>query len=188
MAVGDLTSLANVKDWLGLSANPSTADDAVLSRLISAASALISSWCGRSFPLASYSETRDGNGKSQMIPAHQPVIAVTAITVNGRSLVPTVPGGTPGFYFTPTLIRLAGSAFVYGRGNVVLSYQAGFTVIPPDVEQACIELVAARFRDRNRAGLSTSTFSGQSLSFTASDLPASVKLALAPYQMQVVPC
>ena len=49
--MADLTTLADLEAWLGLSSG--NADEPVLSRLISAVSAAAESWCGRSFAVAS---------------------------------------------------------------------------------------------------------------------------------------
>ena len=63
MAFGDLTTLADVKAWLqpGQAAFPAT-DDALLTRLITAASQYIQTWLNRQISLANYLETRDGIG------------------------------------------------------------------------------------------------------------------------------
>src|SRR5215475_696282 len=60
MAFGDLTTLADVKAWLqtGQSAFPST-DDALLTRLITAASQLIQTWLNRKIALQDWIEVRD---------------------------------------------------------------------------------------------------------------------------------
>jgi hypothetical protein len=48
MAYGDLTTLADVKAWLQTGQNPFPAtDDALLTRLITAASQFVQSWLGR---------------------------------------------------------------------------------------------------------------------------------------------
>ena len=57
--MADLTTLANVKGWLGVTA---TTDDALLSRLISAASDYVQTWLNRTIATQTYSETRDGSG------------------------------------------------------------------------------------------------------------------------------
>ena len=59
MATGDLTTLATMKAYL----SPplvTTTDDALLSRLVTAASGFIQSWLNRAIASASYSETRNG--------------------------------------------------------------------------------------------------------------------------------
>jgi hypothetical protein len=63
MALGDLTTLADVKTWLqtGHNAFPVT-DDALLTRLVTSASEYIQSWLNRSIALADYFEMREGTG------------------------------------------------------------------------------------------------------------------------------
>jgi hypothetical protein len=63
MAFGDLTTLADVKAWLqtGQSAFPVT-DDALLTRLITAASQVIQTWLNRQIALQDWTEIRDGAG------------------------------------------------------------------------------------------------------------------------------
>jgi hypothetical protein len=62
---GDLTALANVKAWLqtGQNAFPAT-DDALLTRLITAASQYIQTWLNRQITLQDWIEVRDGSGNS----------------------------------------------------------------------------------------------------------------------------
>src|SRR5712672_1141656 len=63
MAYGDLTTLADVKAWLQTGQNPFPAtDDALLQRLISAASEFIQNWLGRQIVSADWLEIRDGPG------------------------------------------------------------------------------------------------------------------------------
>ena len=60
MAFGDLTTLADVKAWLqtGQAAFPAT-DDALLTRLVTAASQYIQTWLNREIASADFLEVRD---------------------------------------------------------------------------------------------------------------------------------
>jgi len=76
--MADLTTLANAKSWLGVS---SSTDDALLQRLVTAASRLIETWCGRSFSgVVSFTETRNGPGGQRIdaceLPGHRAVVPV----------------------------------------------------------------------------------------------------------------
>ena len=55
----DLTTLANTKQWLGIS---SDTDDDLLTRLITAASFFIETYLGRRLGSQDYAEVRDGTG------------------------------------------------------------------------------------------------------------------------------
>src|SRR5215469_1284691 len=92
---GDLTTLADVKAWLqtGQSAFPAT-DDALLTRLITAASQFIQTWLNRQIASQDWIEIRDGLG-SVLGPcdvryqfAAFPVSAVSLVVVGGLIIPP----------------------------------------------------------------------------------------------------
>lgn len=164
MAYGDLTTLADVKAWLqtGQSAFPPT-DDALLARLITAASDYIQAWLNRSIALADYLEVRDGTGGQRLQFACFPVIAVLSLTIDGLSIPPAPAasartGDTAGYVFSATQLALRGYYFTQRAQNVVVSYTAGYASIPPEIAQACIELVALRYRERTRVGEVSKSF------------------------------
>ena len=84
MAFGDLTMLDDVKAWLqtGQSAFPDT-DDALLARLITAASRFVESWLGRPIAAADWQEVRDGTGGQRLAFANIPVTAVLSLSIDG---------------------------------------------------------------------------------------------------------
>lgn len=182
MAVGDLVSLDQVKAWLGLTDPTQTEDDALLSWLITAASAFIGNWCGRDFVSRGYIETRDGTGGSRMPFFNTPVGSVDGLLIDNRPIPPGDPVLMPGYHFTPTMLMLNGFTFSRGYGNVVIRYTAGLSGIPSDLEQACIELVGQRYRDRDRIGLSSKGMAGETTAFIQKDMPDSVRTALKPYR------
>ena len=53
MAAGDLTSLANLKAWLNTTGTFGSTDDAILTRLITAASGFLARYLGRDVVLLS---------------------------------------------------------------------------------------------------------------------------------------
>ena len=183
MAYGDLTTLANVKAWLGL---PQVADDAVIARLISGVSANIQAWLGRTIALATYTETRDGSGNAAIILKHAPVASITSLAINGLA-VPAATGlADNGYRLAGRKLVLNTSLFTRAVGNVAVVYQAGYATTPPDLEQAAIELIALRYRERDRIGHTSKTLAGETVAFFTGDMPASVKTVLMQYR-EVVP-
>src|SRR5215469_9519145 len=95
MAFGDLTTLADVKAWLqtGQSAFPTT-DDALLTRLITAASQFIQTWLNRQIASQDWIEIRDGVGNAlgprdvRYQFAAFPVTAVSRVVVDGITIPP----------------------------------------------------------------------------------------------------
>jgi hypothetical protein len=102
---GDLTTLADVKAWLqtGQSAFPAT-DDALLVRLISAASQFIQTWLNRQIASQDWIKIRDGLGntlgpsETRYPFAAFPVTAVSSVVVDGMTLpaIPVTPLAQPG--------------------------------------------------------------------------------------------
>jgi hypothetical protein len=190
MAYGDLTTLADVKVWLqtGQSAFPPT-DDALLTRLITAASQYIQTWLNRRIAAADYLEVRDGTGGQRLQFACFPVSAVLSLTIDGLAIPPAPPpspstGLTAGYVFSPTQLSVRGYYFTRRAQNIVFSYTAGYPATPPEIAQACIELVALRYRERMRIGeVSRAVGGGETASYSQKDLSAPIATLLQQYRV-----
>jgi len=180
MATGDLTTLADVEGWLKLSAG--NADEALLARLISAASTFAQSWCNRQFAVQPYIEARDGNGNIKMTFGSLPVLSVSSVTISGVSVPLGDAVQSTGYYFTAARLMLNGYRFERGCGNIQLQYTAGFATTPPDVAQAVIEIVAQAYRERDRIGLSSQAIGGETTSYTLKDMPPRAASILSNYR------
>jgi hypothetical protein len=185
---GDLTTLADVRAWLqtGQQPYPST-DDALLTRLISAASGLIATWLNRSIVAGDWQELRDGPGgigwETTLVFGVQPVSAVLLVVVNNLTIppVPTMQpappgmisppvisfppafagaGCQPGYVFTPTALTIRGYPVPRQKACVLLQYSAGFPSVPLDIAQATIELVCRKYRERSRIGERSKSLGG----------------------------
>lgn len=186
MAFGDLTALADVKAWLqtGQSAFPDT-DDALLTRLITAASQFIQTWLDRQIASGDWQEVRDGTGGQRLAFANFPVSAVLSLSVDGLEITPAPSDGGfgPGYVFSPTELALRGYCFTRRAQNVIVSYTAGYATTPPEIAQACIELVGRRYRERTRVGeVSRALVGRETVSFSQQDISDDVKLLLAQYR------
>ena len=183
--MADLTTLANVKAWMAITGS---ADDALLSRLITAASAYIESWLNRRFAIATYSELRDGSGADSICVKNYPIISVQNVTING---VPIVAASDPqgiGYLVNEpgTAIYLRGYAFLRDRLNVSLTYTAGFSAIPPDIEQACIDLISLRYKERDRIGQVSKSLAGETVTFSQRDLSETTRTLLNNYKRVIL--
>jgi hypothetical protein len=204
VAFGDLTTLEDVKAWLqtGQNAFPAT-DDALLTRLITAASQLIQTWLNRPIASQEWIETRDGLG-SALGPsdvryqfAAFPAITVSRVVVDGVT-IPAIPPPPPeqagtaavstfarqaGYLFTPTQLVIRGYSVPRKAGCVTLQYTAGYAATPPDLAQACIELVALRYRERSRIGeVARAIGGGQTVSYSQKDMSDSIKTLIQQYR------
>lgn len=181
MAAGDLTDLATVKAWLG---NPASSD-AQLSGLITAASTFIAKHLSRNLLSASYTEIYQGNGQDFMPLRQAPVTAVSSVQWSGTTLAAGDPLAlTSGYYVDPDqrTLRLIGYRFP-GRLPLQIAYTAGYASAPPDVAQACVELVGSAFRRQGRIDeVSKNIGGGQVVAFSVKDMNDTVRAILAPYR------
>lgn len=180
--MSDLTTVAAVKQYLPLN---NTTDDLLLARLVAGASAVVRRYTGREFTSASRIETRDGTGATILVTREAPITAVASLTINGQAVPASPQPGARGYYVSdPALgvLALEARSFTRGLGNVVLTYTAGTTPVPADVEQAVIDLVALAYRRRDRVGLTSKGMQGETTAYFTGALPADVRLALDPYR------
>ena len=179
---GDLTDLATVKSWLGLT---TTGSDALVSSLITAVSAFIANYVGRQVLTASYVETYRGNGQCELLLRNFPITAVASVAFAGQTITtPADPVAlTSGILFDDRTLTLVGGRFPIGL-PVVVTYTAGYATAPADVAQATVELVGEAFRRRERIGLSSKTLGGQEVvAFSLKDMNDTAKALLASYQV-----
>ncbi|HEX3884751.1 MAG TPA: head-tail connector protein [Stellaceae bacterium] len=186
MAYGDLTTLGAIKAWLqtGQNAFPDT-DDTLLSGLVTAASQFIQTWLKRQIAAADWMETRDGTGGQRLVFANFPVTAVLSLTIDGLTIPPAPAGGGygAGYVFTPTALAVRGYAFTRRIQNVIVTYTAGFTTIPPEIAQACVELVCQRYKERTRIGeVSKALAAGETITYSQKDMSADVQTILSQYR------
>jgi len=91
-----LTSLAAIKDWLGIQ---SSASDSLLTDLIDSASRFVLNYMNRpSLACQSYTERFRGNGKYSVLLKNWPILSVESVGVNGNA----VPASTFDSFGKPT--------------------------------------------------------------------------------------
>ncbi len=128
-APGDLTTLAAVKAWRSPPI-ATTADDAQVARIITAASAFIRRYLQRDLVSQSYGEVRNGTGGRELMLRHAPVTAIAALSIDGNE-VPAAPDAvSPGYVLAGEsgILYLRGYGFYRGVQNVAASYTAGFLI------------------------------------------------------------
>lgn len=154
MAASDLAVLPDVKAWLQAGAPAfTTADDAVISRLITSVSGMICSYLSRSAIVPrSIVERYDGLASARILLKNYPVLAVTQVLADGVVLAAgsypnaSAPGWPPsGYLFSPwdglppgkpqvldafgsSVTGVGYSGFCRGRQNVGVTYVAGYQV------------------------------------------------------------
>lgn len=138
MATGDLTTLAHVKSWLGITNENS---DVLLQRLITSASRFIMAYLNRgSLARTEYNEVYDGYGHDFMLLRQYPLISINSIQFGAISITQPATGNplrngwviTPGDPGNPSVgsqrVTLKNNCFPVGRATVQVSYIAGYQV------------------------------------------------------------
>jgi hypothetical protein len=65
-----------------------------------------------------------------------------------------------------------------------MQYTAGYATTPPDLAQACIELVALRYRERTRIGeVARAIGAGETASYSQKDMSDSIKTLIQQYRV-----
>ncbi len=153
-----LASRSTVKAMLGI-ASTETFDDTKLDALIRAASVQVASECQRKFDLVNHVELYDGDGTPSLMLRHTPVVAVNGVTIEGQSIpVEEISIGSGWVRFEDTgdyNPRLRSSARVFPRGvrNIQVDYQAGYALIPADINLACQMQCAFLYTQMAKQGL-----------------------------------
>lgn len=141
-----LTTVADVKESLGIDAGDSTQDN-LIKRKINQATDMIESYCGKNnsqhFASTSYTDEYDGTGTNQLILKNRPVISITSF--QGRNTSENIADWTDvdsELYFTDTTAGVIDLLFAISMNwNIMrVIYTAGFATIPSDLAEACVTL------------------------------------------------
>lgn len=153
-----LTTLADVKENLGIDAGTTTSDNLII-RKINQATDMIESYCGKNnsqhFISTVYTnEEYDGTGSDQLILKNRPVITFTNLqqrntTLNNNNFT-TV---TTDLYFTDLTAGVIDARFQFLQFYNLYraTYTAGFVTIPSDLAEACATLAGYLF-DNSTSG------------------------------------
>lgn len=165
--MGDLTTYDSVKAFLGLSQDN---DKGLLERMIQAASSFIQTILSRDVTKQDYTEKYNGNGHTKLTLSSSPITAISSLSVDGIAVPLSSDGKQAGYMFSETMLYLIGHTFTKGFQNVSVSYTAGYENVPYDIEQACIDLVALKYKERDRIGIQSKTLATESITYRIWDL------------------
>jgi hypothetical protein len=163
----DLTTLNNALVWLGC---PSDDAYGTLQRVITAVSVAIQNWAARPLKAADHVEVFDGRGRSRIMMSDYPINSVSSVIIGDLwqvSVPPrvVVPGGgntQPGYTFSDKFVYVDQPyLFEKGKRNVQISYNAGFTSVPLDLEQGCLTWIKAIMDGANYSAALKSASAGQ---------------------------
>jgi len=135
MARGDLVSLSALKAHLGVQ---SSADDILLSSMISQISRAICTWLNRAFLWPrDVTDIFDGNGRNRIQLRNWPVVSIASVIVDGQKIPQSTDGQSFGWMLEPgdeeppgalQMLMLRGGVFARGWQNLAIAYRAGYQI------------------------------------------------------------
>jgi hypothetical protein len=174
-------TLADLKAYLEA---PPAKDDALLTRLLEAASGLVCGQIGREFGVANHELERYlGEGGATLALAHTPVAEVTELRIGGDVIPKAVDAARDEGWFAVRDLLCVRGAYEFKRYALIeVSYSAG-EAPPAELVQAVYEIAALKYRERQHIGTASQTVAGQSVSFLPSIIPVSVQVVIDSYQL-----
>jgi len=181
----------DVKAWLGIT---DADEDALLDGLCTNYTSLMQKFMGRDIFQNTYSEAYSGQDTKRIALRQFPVTAVSAMTINDQPVTAAPSTMGAGFRFDDLAVYIQSVWYgVFPRGvrNITVQYTAGFSPVPVDLKQACIEQVAYTYRSRKRIGEKSQAMNAgpatQTVSFMTDDWLLSVKAVLEANARRGVP-
>jgi len=177
LASNALCTLAQAKAYLDI-ASGDTSQDSKLELLINASSSMIENYLDRKLIYQGYVEYHDGRNSDRLLLKEWPAIKPTEIvfdqtwTYGASNVIPTDNYQLE----SEIMVVLRGYKFPRGNRNIKVTYYAGYQspvtggsgpVLPAEITQACIMLVAWQYQLRadRRLGVSSKGKSGESISY-----------------------
>lgn len=164
------------------------ATDALIAKLITNASAFMTRYMNRNIFQATYNETRNGSGNWMLSLANFPIVSVSSLVLDGRTVNASLSTANVGYTFDKNLLYYRWGIFCAGVQNVTVTYVAGIASytgspavpvdIPPDLAQVCIDLVTVKYKRRLKLDVQGETLAQQTVTFVTGDLTQGARLAL----------
>jgi hypothetical protein len=161
---GDLTTVANVQQYAG-NDNQITASGsaATIQALITRVSTEFYSYTGRNILSGTYVETYNGTGSQNLVLNQYPVLSVSGISINGHSVNQTNNGnGYITGWNNDNQQIFVNNGICKGFQNVQVTYTAGYSTVPGDIEQSVIDYVLILLAKAGRIGVVSKAIEGMS--------------------------
>jgi len=200
MAVGTyaLTTLANLKAFLGISVST---NDTLLENCIDRTTKLFEQETRRKLKAREYTYDSDsgdydsdnavlnGNSRDRIALPQYPVNSITTLRINETAIDERSSIYGCGWVLEDKaagILTLVCYVFTGGLKNIELAFNAGFSVVPEDLENACIEQAAWAFRQSspggNLLGIANKALADGSISYMTKDLLPGVRKTLEWYK------
>lgn len=173
IALGDLKTLLNIDD---------NQYDSLLKLLNTSVSSLIETYCDRHFSDGTYTEYHDGEGMPDLYTTEWPITSVMSIydDVNRQFESSSLIDSTTYVIYAdegrisiiPGSILYSQTTFAEGVQNVKVTYRAGYTTIPADLQIMATEVIGKKYKNivDKRWGMTNIGSAGENFSIFADDL------------------
>jgi len=157
MAVADnaLTSVSALKDYLGITG---TEKDDLLESIINRVSDIIENYCGRTFKETTYTEEEyDGTGSDELLLENYPLTS-SSITLEKRDTLSnsdnwsTIDSENYFVYTDEGKIKYLTNIFQEAPKHYRVTYTAGYSPIPDDLEEAALQLCKYIYNNKRSGG------------------------------------
>lgn len=183
-----LITLAQAKTFLKVTAS---SEDSLLGDLINSMSYAAKSYCGVNFVQANYTEYYDGDGcLDHLILRNAPLISVASMYDDLQRLFTSASLISTDDYqleLGAGIVRLWNNRgrFSNGKGNIKITYSAGYASIPYDLQHAALLMVLHAYKRHyqdQRIGLVSETIGDRNMTYANEDIPKSAKSILDKYR------
>lgn len=170
-----LASVEEFKEYKGITKADADSDEKIQA-LLDAMSQYIRNYAGQDFTLTKYKEVASGFS-SYSYQARVPFVRkVLSCSIGGRSIDVSNP------VINNNIIYFDNVYLADGVNNIVLEYVAGYTDVPYDIKQACIQLAYMRLQDKGRIGELSKSQAGETTMFDNGAFPGWIKETLLNYR------
>jgi hypothetical protein len=179
-----LASIADTKDYLDIPISDTT-QDLKIERMINTASAMIDNHCGYQIISQSYTQLFSGNNKNILFLNKSKINSITSINIDVNRIfaIDSLIASTEYIISDENSVKRYDYYWPLGNNNIKIIFTAGYTIIPSDINYACLMLIDYLYRHRNerRVGRDSISKGGDSVSFS-NGLPTEIITILEPYK------
>lgn len=183
----DTNALCTVNDVTNFIGTDNTEDRDLFESLINSVSTTFASYCDRHFESATYTEYYDGKEDQQVLYTKEyPITSVSGLWDDTEwAWADATKYAATDYMVSSDGLSIAlypSYEFYEGRNNIKITYVAGYSTIPADLKQACVNEVVRLFKRRNTIDVSAITMSDGSITVLSDDLMPTTRLTLAKYK------
>jgi hypothetical protein len=179
-------TLDDLKEHMDIPSGDTTKDD-FLTNILNGAYHIAKNYIGHDLIADDYTEYHDGDGEDTILLKVYPVNTIASIyddtsrEFGSDSLI-----DVDDYFFdaqTGLVTLFQGSAsFKAGKGNIKVTYNAGYTTIPYDAQRGLIMLAAWLAQRAGTEGLTTATLGGKSEQYDSYNIPLFIRQCFIPYK------